>query len=134
MAFLLVGVMVLLSSSPAPGQSASYSAVVMDLSGKATATRQGEVRVLELGWVLYPGDMVETAPGASLTLYYPESGEEEQWPGDLKFMVGTHKSEPRHPGVTSRNRKITLPSLESPPGGLKVRAPPKAPEPAEPGR
>ena len=125
----IAGLIILLLPAAVLGQSVSYSAVVMDLSGRATVVRKGAPRALEAGAVVYPGEVVETAPGATLTLYYPESGEEEQWPGGLKFTVGILKSEPRHPGVKSRNRRVTPPSLESPPGGLKLRSAPPAPEP-----
>lgn len=133
MTFLITGILLLLPAL-ALGQTVPYSAMVMEVTGKVSASRQGVSRPLEAGVVLYPGEVVETAPEASLTLYYPESGEEEQWPGGLKFTVGSLQSEPRDPRVQSRNRKVTLPSLETPPGGLKLRGKGQAPKPAEPPR
>jgi hypothetical protein len=132
----------------APGafaQDAPYSAIVLDISGKATATRQGTQRPLELGALLYPREVVETAPGASLTVNYLESGDEEQWPGEMKFTVGQARSDPLHPRVKRMNRKVALPSLnypsggttlmnlpeEGPPGGLKLRGRPPDKEPKD---
>lgn len=133
MTFLITGILLLLPAL-ALGQAVPYSAVVMEVTGKASASRQGVSRPLEAGGVLYPGEVVETAPDASLTLYYPESGEEEQWPGGLTFTVGSQQSEPRDPRMQSRNRKVSLPSLETPPGGLKLRGRGQAPKPADPPR
>lgn len=130
MLYVIAGLILLLLPQAAPGQGVPYSAMVMDVSGKATATQGGASRALEAGAVLYPQEVVEIGAGASLTVYYPESGEEEQWPGGLKFTVGKLHSDPQHPAVKRRSRKVALPSLESPPGGMKVRgAPPPAPAP-----
>jgi len=131
MFFFMAGlILMLLLPQAAPGQGVPYSAMVMDISGKATATQQGASRALEAGAVLYPQEVVATGAGASLTVYYSESGEEEQWPGGLKFTVGKLRSDPQHPAVKRRSRKVALPSLEAPPGGMKVRgAPPPAPAP-----
>jgi hypothetical protein len=89
----------------------SYSAIVMDLTGKATATGLGKSRPLDLGDMLYPQEVVETAAGASLTINYPESEEEEQWPGGLKFTVGKTRSEPIPPQVKRSKRGVVLPPL-----------------------
>jgi hypothetical protein len=130
MLYVIAGLILLLLPQAAPGQGVPYRALVMDLSGQATATREGASRALEAGALLYPQEKVETGPGSSLTVYYPESGEEEQWPGGLKFTVGNLRSDPQHPAVKRRQRKVALPSLESPPGGMKVRgAPPPATTP-----
>ena len=133
MHFLMVWLIVALLSPPVLAEEVPYSALVMNLSGKATATRQGASRPLEVGAVLYPQEVVETAAGSSLTLYYPESGEEEEWPGGLKFSVGKAQSDPLHPQVKRTNRKVVLPSLESPPGGMKLRGRPQeeTPKPAQ---
>jgi hypothetical protein len=111
--------MVLLLPLTAVAGVVPYSAIVMDLSGKATATRAGNTRPLELGEVLYPQDVVETATGASLTINYPESGEEEQWPGGMKFTVGKIRSANIPPQVKRTKRQVVLPNL--PPGSKPAR-------------
>lgn len=122
MYWLLALLLLLAGPAPVPAAGTPYSAVVLDLEGKVTATRNGETRSLELGAMLYPQEVVETGAGASLTLYYPESGEEEHWPGGLKFTVGTAHSDPLLPQVRRQKRPpVELPALDSPPGGLKVR-------------
>ena len=102
---VLVWLMVLLLPSAVIAGEASYSAIVMDLSGKATVTRLGKNLPLDLGAVLYPQEMVETAPGAALTINYLESGEEEQWPGGMKFSVGKTQSDPVPPILANGWRK-----------------------------
>jgi hypothetical protein len=113
--------MVLLLPTMAGAEGVPYSAIVLDISGQVTATHQGNRRSLELGALLIPQEVVETAPGSALTINYLESGEEEQWPGGLRFSVGTAQSDPVHPQVKRMNRKVVLPQLASPPGGLKLR-------------
>jgi hypothetical protein len=109
--------LILLSPLTAVAGEVSYSAIVMDLSGQATATRLGKSRPLELGATLYPQEEVETAAASSLTINYLESGDEEEWPGGLKFAVGKTQSDPIPPQVKRTNRKVVLPSLDSPDTG-----------------
>ena len=118
---LMVYLMVLLLPMAALAGEAPYSAIVLDLSGTATATRLGKSRLLDLGAVLYPQEVVETAAAAVLSINYFESGDEEQWPGGLKFTVGKTQSDPIPPQVKRLNRKLVLPPLESPDTG-RLRA------------
>lgn len=120
MYFCIGWLLVLLLPALACAQGVSYSAIVLDISGKVTVGRQGNQRLLELGGLLYPQEVVETALGSSLTINYLESGEEEQWPGDLKFIVGQARSDHLHPHCQRMNRKVALPSLAFPPGGAKM--------------
>ncbi len=135
MQVLLAGLLLVLGGAlAAPAQEVPYSAVVMDLTGKAAVTRHGESRPLETGTVLFPGDLVETAADAFLTVYYPQSGEEEKWPGGLKFTVGKLQSDHRRPEVKCRNLKVVLPSMDAPPGGMKIRGAPSPKEAPQPSR
>jgi len=61
---LMVWLMVLWSPTLAFAGEVPYSAIVLDLSGTATATRLGKSRLLDLGAVLYSQEVVETAAGA----------------------------------------------------------------------
>jgi hypothetical protein len=74
----MVCMIVLLLPPMACAGGVPYSAIVLDISGKATATHQGKSRSLEPGALLNPDEVVETAPGASLTINYLES-EEVNW-------------------------------------------------------
>jgi hypothetical protein len=102
---------ILLLPTAAVAGEVSYSAIVMDLTGPATATRLEKSRPLDLGDMLYPQEVVETAPGASLTINYPASGEEEEWPGSMKFTVGKIRSDPIPPQVKRRKHRVVLPAL-----------------------
>jgi hypothetical protein len=113
----LVWLIILLSPLAAVAGEVPYSAIVLDLTGKATATRLGKGRPLDLGDMLYPQEEVETAAGASLTINYLESGDEEQWPGGMKFAVGKTRSDPIPPQVKRLSRKVVLPPLDSPGAG-----------------
>jgi hypothetical protein len=108
---LTVWLMVLLLPAAAVAGEIPYSAIVLDLTGAATATRLGKSRPLGLGDILYPQEVVETAPGASLTINYPESEEEEEWPGGMKFTVGKIRSDPIPPQVKRRKHRVVLPAL-----------------------
>lgn len=98
-------------------EEVSYSAIVMDITGKVEVLHQGKNELPDLGDLLYPGDGVEIARDASLTINYPESGKEEQWPGGMKFTVGKTQSEDAPSQVIKRDRKIMLPQIESPQQG-----------------
>jgi hypothetical protein len=120
---LIAWLIILLLPAAAVAGEVPYSAIVLDLSGQATAIRLGKSRPLELGAVLYPQEVVETAAGASLTISYPESGEEEQWPGGMKFSVGKIRSDNIPPQVKRRKGGVVLPDLPPEPGqgGIKRR-------------
>ncbi len=94
-----------------------YSAIVMDVKGKVEVQRDRKKMPVDLGYLLYAGDMVETAKGASVTVHYLESGQEEQWPGKMKFIIDKQRSRPTHSSVITRNKKIVLPRLENPQAG-----------------
>jgi hypothetical protein len=94
-----------------------YSAMVMDIKGKVEVQRARKRMPVDLGYLLYAGDMVETARGASVTVHYLESGLEEQWPEKMKFTIDTLQSRPSFSSVKKRNRKIVLSRLENPQAG-----------------
>ena len=127
---LMAWLIILLLPTAAVAGEIPYSAIVLDLSGTVTATRLGKSRPLDLGSVLYSQEMVETAAGAWLTINYLESGDEEQWPGGLKFSVGKTQTDSVPPQVKRLNRKLVLPTLESPDtgrlwaGGVSTHLPP----------
>lgn len=91
---------------------AGYSAMVMDVKGKAFALHAGANKSIDLGYLLYPGDSVETTKDASLTIAYLESGQEEQWPGGAKFIIEKNGSKPV-PAKITKKAKIKLPQIES---------------------
>jgi hypothetical protein len=95
-----------------------YSAIVMDVKGKVEVQRDRKKMPVDLGYLLYTGDMVETAKGSSVTVHYLESGQEEQWPGKMKFTIDKQRSRPAHSSVITKNKKIVLPSLENPQAGV----------------
>jgi hypothetical protein len=127
---LMAWLVILLLPTAAVAGEIPYSAIVLDLSGTVTATRLGKSRPLDLGSVLYSQEMVETAAGAWLIINYLESGDEEQWPGGLKFSVGKTQTDSVPPQVKRLNRTLVLPPLESPatarlyPGGVSIDLPP----------
>jgi hypothetical protein len=125
---LLGWLMVLLLPTAAVAAEVPYSAIVMDLTGQATVTRLGKSRPLDLGDMLYPQEEVETAAGASLTINYLESEEEEQWPGGMKFTVGKTRSDPIPPQVKRTKHGVVLPPLPegTSRGGLKKKKVDKA--------
>jgi hypothetical protein len=99
-----------------------YSAIVMAVKGKVEVQRDRKKAPVDLGYLLYAGDRVETAKGASVTVNYLVSGQEEQWPGKMKFTIDTLRSRPSISSVIKRNKKIVLPKLENPQAGvLKLR-------------
>jgi len=122
MYFFMVWLLVLLWPPPVLAEGVPYSAIVTAISGTVTVTRPGSVKPLELGTLLYAGGVVDTAAGASLTINYVESGEEEQWPGGLRFTVGKIRSDPLTPQVRRTNRKVETPDLDGPGGGMKTRS------------
>lgn len=98
-----------------------YSAMVMDVKGKVLVRHGGAKKAVDLGCLLYPGDSVETTNGASLTIAYLESGQEEQWSGAAKFVVEKSGSKPAAARVNKKGR-VTVPQIVSAQkGSLKVR-------------
>ena len=91
---------------------AGYSAIVMDVKGKAFVLHAGVRKAIDLGCLLYSGDSVETTPGASVTITYLESGQEETWSGGAKFVVEKNGSNPAPAQINKRNR-IILPQIPS---------------------
>jgi len=105
-----------------------YAAMVMGVKGKVFVQHAGKSRPADLGHLLYPGDSVETAKEASLTIAYLESGQEEQWTGGSKFVVEKDGSKPAPAKITKKN-KIVVPQIVSPQKGsfsMKRTAPPQA--------
>lgn len=101
---------------PAPAGEVGYSAIVMDVKDRAFVSHAGVRKAIDLGSLLYPGDSVETAPGASLMIAYLESGQEETWPGGAKFVVEKSGSRPAPAQIRQRNR-INLPQIAAPQKG-----------------
>jgi len=94
-----------------------YSAMVMAVRGKVEVQRERKRIPVDLGCLLYAGDRVETAQGASVTVNYLETGQEEQWPGKMRFTVEKRGSSPSPSSAPRKNRKIVLSRLESPQAG-----------------
>jgi hypothetical protein len=113
--FLLLFLAVPLTCSAA---EVPYSAIVLDVRGKVEVQRDRKKMPVDLGYLLYAGDMVETAKGASVTVQYLESGQEEQWPGKMKFTIDKQRSRPALSSVITKNKKIVLPRLENPQAGV----------------
>jgi hypothetical protein len=113
--FLLLFLAVPLTCSAA---EVPYSAIVLDVKGKVEVQRDRKKMPVDLGYLLYAGDMVETAKGASVTVQYLESGQEEQWPGKMKFTIDKLRSRPALSSVITKNKKIVLPRLENPQAGV----------------
>ena len=97
--YLLIFLAVPLTCSAA---EVPYSAIVMDVKGKVEVQRDRKKMPVDLGCLLYAGDKVETAKGASVTVHYLESGQEEQWPGKMKFTIDKLRSRP----AISRHRPL----------------------------
>jgi hypothetical protein len=97
---------------PIAAGQAGYSAVVMDVKGQATVFHEGSQKKIDLGCLLYPKDAVETAKGAALTITYLESGQEENWPGQAKFVVEKDGSRPA-PDRIRQTGRIQLPQIAS---------------------
>jgi hypothetical protein len=95
---------------------AGYSAIVMDVKGKVSLRHAGKSRAVNLGCLLYPDDSLETAKEATLTVTYLESGQEEQWAGGARFVVGKDGSKPT-PGKIIKKDKISVPQIASPQKG-----------------
>ena len=49
-----------------------YSAMVMDVKGKAFVRHAGAKKSVDLGYLLYPGDSMETTKNTFLTITYLE--------------------------------------------------------------
>ena len=95
----------------------SYSYIIMDIRGDLSVVRNGQMRKVGLGELLYPGDVIELAKDDSLTINYLESGQQEHWPGSMKAVVGTVQSEHIPSGVLIVNEKVVLPEIQSPQKG-----------------
>lgn len=122
MSFVTILFLLLMLPSVCLGGEIPYTAIVMDMVGKVMVVHEGKRSPLDLGYLLYPGDVVETAENASLTINYLESGQEEQWPGGMRFSVSKTQSEPSRSQVKKRNRKIVLPQTKhAPMGGIRLR-------------
>jgi hypothetical protein len=90
-----------------------YRAVVLDVKGKAFVLHAGVKKAIDLGCVLYSGDSVETTKDALVTVNYLESGREEHWIGEAKFVVEKDGSHPA-PAQMKMTERIVLPDIESP--------------------
>jgi len=113
--------MLLIVPMMAAAGDVGYSAMVMGVKGKVLVRHGGAKKAVDLGCLLYPGDSVETAKGASLTVAYLESGQEEQWSGAAKFVVEKNGSKPAAPRVNKKSR-VTVPQIASAQkGSLKLR-------------
>ncbi len=103
--FILSGIVV--------AENISYSAIIMDIRGDVSLARNEKTREVDLGELLYPGDVIGLAKDASLTINYLESGQQEQWPGGMKVAVGSAQSEHISSEVLIVNKKVVLPQIES---------------------
>ena len=115
--YLLIAAFTLLVfalSAIAAEENRSCSAIIMDAGGNVSLVRNGKKRGVGLGELLFSGDVVELAKDASLTINYLESGQQEQWPGGMKVVVGTAQSKHIPSGVLIANNKVVLPQLDSP--------------------
>jgi len=101
---------------PAAAGERAYSAIVMDVNGKAFVLHATVKKAIDLGCLLYSGDSVETTQGASVIITYLESGQEETWPGGAKFVVDKNGSNPAPAKINKRDR-IILPQISSPQKG-----------------
>ncbi len=108
-----------------------YSAMVLAVKGKVEVQRDRQKKLARLGCLLYPGDRVETALGASVTVKYLESGLEEQWPEKKRFTIEKRESRQADSSVKKKQGKIALPSLKNPQAGASRFIGGDAPVPAE---
>jgi hypothetical protein len=94
-----------------------YSAVVMDMTGKAYVQRggKGEKASLNMGDLLYPGDAVAVEKDSTLTINYLPSSQQEKWPQGTKFLVGVSETKDAPAGVEKSIKEVLLP--EDPYGG-----------------
>ena len=98
----------------ASAEDSSCSAIIMDAAGKVSLVHNGKKKEAGLGDLLYSGDVVELAKGASLTINYLESGQQEQWPAGMKVVVGKTQSKRIPSGVLITNNKVVLPKIDAP--------------------
>ncbi len=108
-----------------------YSAMVLNVKGKVEIQRGRQKKPANLGCLLYPGDRVETAIGASVTVKYLESGLEEQWPENKRFTIEKLASRQADSSVKKKQGKIALPALKNPQSGASRFIEGEAPAPAE---
>ncbi|MHB8108618.1 MAG: FecR family protein [Syntrophorhabdaceae bacterium] len=108
--------MFLIAPTMVAAADAGYSAIVMDVKGKVSVQHAGKSKTVNLGCLLYPDDSLETAKEATLTVTYLESGQEEQWAGGARFVVGKDGSKPA-PGKIKKRDKISVPQIASPQKG-----------------
>jgi len=98
-----------------------YSAMVTAVEGDVSVWHLGAKRKIDLGHLLYPGDEVETRGNASLIIYYLESGLEEQWLGNVKFVAEKIASKPAAMRAKKKDR-INLPQIEPQQmGGIRLK-------------
>ena len=116
---LVAALMLLVFTLPgiAAAENSSCSAIIMDTGGNVSLVRNGKKKGVGLGELLYSGDVVELAKDASLTINYLESGQQEQWPGGMKVVVGNTQSKHIPSGVLIANNKVVLPQIDSPQKG-----------------
>ncbi|HEX2965499.1 MAG TPA: hypothetical protein VHO84_06920 [Syntrophorhabdaceae bacterium] len=114
--FVILTITFLLVTTTGIAADVGYSAMVMDMKGKVSVQRAGKIKAVDLGYLFYPGDLVELVKEASLIVAYLESGREEQWTGGAKFTVEKNGSKPAPAKVTTKN-KISVPQIKPPQKG-----------------
>ena len=107
--FLLIGFLTVCFAA-----DTDYSAIVLDIAGKASVQRSGKGKqfFLEGGDLLYPGDVVKTEENSTLTIMYIESSRLEKWPQGKNFTVGKTKTDNVPADVKITERRVTLPKKQ----------------------
>jgi len=111
--FLILSI-ILLALGNVFAQEADYSAIVLDIVGKASVQQNGKGKEfsIESGDLLYPGDVIKTEDNSTLTIEYIESNRLEKWPQGKNFTVGKTKTDNVPADVKITERSIPLPKKE----------------------
>ena len=106
-----------LISRNAFAQEANYSAMVLSVMGDVTVQQDGgkaKAASLAIGEMLYPRDVVETKKSSQVVIGYIASGQEETWPENMKFSVGSQNTENIPENVLVKKVEVALPEWEGP--------------------
>ncbi|HXW68705.1 MAG TPA: hypothetical protein VEJ88_03775 [Dissulfurispiraceae bacterium] len=127
MPFIILFLLILLTSQEiSAAAEIPYSAIVTAVKGETVvlplrAQKEIERKKLDLGYLLYPGDKVETENTASLTVYYLKSGIEEGWPGGMRFIVQETGSKPSAPRIKRKESMDLAQIVGTQIGGTRLR-------------